>query len=295
VTRLTEIEAQTSSMVELRDIVGAMRSLASMRVQEAQHRLPGVRSYAEIMATAVGDALLLLPNTGSIPAVARGRAAFVLCTAEHGFVGGFNEHLLNKAEPDVKSGKALYLLGSRGAAAARERGWEPAWTSTMPTRPEGAPEAIRHLTTELYRGIAAGALARIVVMFARYRQSTGMTIERRLLLPLDTASLATALPQPPLHTLLPAILLERLIADYVFALLIEATIESLSSENAARFAAMQSAYDNISKKLEQLQQDARQARQTEITNELLDLIIGTEAQAATPNARENGIPRQGKT
>ena len=83
---------------------------------------------------------------------------------------------------------------------------------------------------------------------------------------------------PPLHNLPAEVLLERLIADYVFALMTEAAVESLASENAARFAAMRSAHDNVSKKLEQLREEARQARQSEITTELLDLVTGAEAQ-----------------
>ena len=40
---------------------------------------------------------------------------------------------------------------------------------------------------------------------------------------------------------------------------------------------MESAHDNVSKKLAGLQENARQARQTEITSELLDLMTGAEA------------------
>jgi F-type H+-transporting ATPase subunit gamma len=40
---------------------------------------------------------------------------------------------------------------------------------------------------------------------------------------------------------------------------------------------MEAAHENVSKKLEQLRQDARQARQDEITTELLDLLTGAEA------------------
>jgi F-type H+-transporting ATPase subunit gamma len=71
-----------------------------------------------------------------------------------------------------------------------------------------------------------------------------------------------------------------LIAEYVFALLTEAAVESIASENAARFATMESAHDNVEKKLARLDKDARQARQTEITSELLDLITGAEAMQA---------------
>ena len=41
---LAEIEAHIGGMSELRDIVGAMRSLAAMRVQEAEHALCSIRA-----------------------------------------------------------------------------------------------------------------------------------------------------------------------------------------------------------------------------------------------------------
>lgn len=283
--RLNEIEAHIGNMAELREIFGAMRSLASMRVQEATRMLPGIRSYAAAMAAGVGAALLLVPQPRPARVEGQGRRGLVLCTAEHGFVGGFNERLLDAAKAALAPGDMLFLLGTRGAAAVHERGWPSVWTHPMATRPEAAPETTRRLVAELYRNIAAGSLARVDVMFARHRQPGDqmgdMGIERRLLLPVDPAARAMPPPrQAPLHNLPPHDLLERLIADYVFALLTEAAVESLASENAARFAAMQSAHDNVSKKLEQLRQDARQARQSEITTELLDLVAGAEAQAS---------------
>jgi F-type H+-transporting ATPase subunit gamma len=277
-TRLTEIEARIASMGELLDIVGAMRSLASMRMQEAHRALPHIRRYAETMASSIGAALLLLPETRPGRRRATGRRAFVLCTAEHGLVGGFNERILDAAERLLDPDDAVFVLGSRGAALAQERSRPPVWAYPMATRTEGVPETVQHLTAELYDWIARGDVARVEVMFARHRQGSGATIERRILFPVDLASFALAQPRlPPLHHLPPAILVEKLIADYVFALLAEAALEALTSENAARFAAMESAHENVLKKLEQLQQDARQARQDEITTELLDLATGTEA------------------
>ena len=277
-TRLTEVEAHIASMGELRDIVGAMRSLASVRVQEAHRALPHIRRYAETMAASIGAALLLLPKAGPMSRKPTGRRAFVLCTAEHGFVGGFNERVLEVAEKLLASEDAVFILGSRGAVLAQERDRPTAWTHPMATRPEGVPEMIRQLTGELYDWIARGDVAHAEVVFARHRQDTGTRIERKLLFPVELTSFAVSQPRlTPLHNLPPATLLEKLIADYTFSLLAEAAIEALASENAARFAAMDSAHENVSKKLEQLRQDARQARQDEITTELLDLVTGAEA------------------
>ena len=77
-----------------------------------------------------------------------------------------------------------------------------AWVHPMATRPEGVPETIRHLTEQLYAWLARAELARIEVMFARHRQTTGTTIERMPLFPVDPRSLALAQPQlSPLHNL----------------------------------------------------------------------------------------------
>ena len=277
-TRLSEIQSHIASMDGLLDIVGAMRSLAGMRVQESQRALPGIRSYADSMASAIGSALLLMPQPIENDPQDQTRRALILCMAEHGFVGGFNERMLEAAEGTLKPADLLFVLGSRGAALTFERGHKIAWTRPIATRLAGAPDAVNRLTNELYTRIARGDVRRVEVMYGRYRQGSSSMIERRLLLPLDMTTLATAKArQAPLHNLTPRPLLEKLMAEYVFALLTEAAVESIASENAARFAAMESAHDNVSKKLAGLQENARQARQTEITSELLDLMTGAEA------------------
>jgi F-type H+-transporting ATPase subunit gamma len=290
-TRLAEIQGRIASMDELLDIVGAMRSLAGMRLQEAQRALPGIRSYADSMAAAVSGALLLLPEPMPETYGHRGHRALVLCSAEHGFVGGFNERLIEAAEAVLRPSDLLFVLGSRGAALAFERGRKVVWTRPMAARLAGAPDAINRLTSELYRRIIRSEISRVEVMFSRYHQGVASTIERRLLLPLDGAALSAKQPsQAPLHNLEPRLLLEKLMAEYVFALLTEAAVESTASENAARFAAMESAHDNVTRKLSALRQSAHQARQTEITSELLDLITGTEAiQIETDGRSPRGI------
>jgi len=277
-TRLVEINGHVASMAELLEIVGAMRSLAGMRLQESQRALPGVRRYADSVAEAIGAALLLMPQPASEVPASPGRRAVIVCGAEHGFVGAFNERLLEAADALLEPTDLLFMIGSRAAALAYERGRNPAWTHAMASRLAGVPELVNRLTHELYTRIVTGEIARIDLISIRYRQGVSPTIDHRPLLPLDTAALSARQPrQAPLHYLAPARLLERLMAEHVFAVLTEAVVESIGSENAARFAAMESAHENVDKKLSELRQAARLARQEEITAELLDLIAGTQA------------------
>lgn len=275
--RLAEIEGHLASMSELQDVVGAMRSLAGMRVQEAQHGLAAIGRYADEIAAGIGAALSLVPP-GAPEAIDGGRRALILFAAEHGFVGGFNERLVEAAEAALEPRDLLFVLGSRGAALLGERGRPIAWTRPMATRLAAAPDSVRRLTDELYRRIARGEFTRLDTIFGRYRQGAPSTIEHHRLLPFNPTSIAgRALAQAPLHNIEPQPLLEQLTAEYIFALLTEAAVGSIASENAARFAAMQSAYDNVSKKLDELRRAASLARQDEITTELLDLVTGAEA------------------
>ncbi len=276
-TRLAQLERRIAGIGELFDIVGAMRSLASLRAHAALKALLGVRRYAETVANAIGSALALLPEPVA-GARASGRNATVLLCAEHGFVGGFNERLLEAADSTFKAADELFILGSRGAALAEERGLGAARTFPMATRLEGVPETVRRLAAALYPRVASGEIRRAQIMFMRYRQGGAETIEKRLLFPLDLAQVpARPARLPPLHNLAAPVLLEKLTAEYVLALLTEAATESLASENAARFRAMDSAHDNIRKKRDGLLREARQARQEEITTELLEVATGAAA------------------
>lgn len=279
--RFVELERHIASIGELRDIIGALRSLAGIRVQEAQRALPGVRRYGQTVADAIAAALSLIADPAPEAAPESGPQGLVVYMAEHGFVGGFNERILAAAAAPLAAAGVLFVIGSRGAARIAESGRKIDWLSPMATRTNGIVATVRHLTRELYRRIAAGELNRVDLMFARHHQGSAEVIETRQLLPLGAQPPARRQARmPPVCNLPPRLLLEELIADHVFALLVEAAVESLASENAARFAAMEAAHDNIAKRLDRLRQEAREARQDEITDELLELISGAEDRLA---------------
>ncbi|NLJ91448.1 MAG: ATPase, partial [Aeromonadales bacterium] len=50
--------------------------------------------------------------------------------------------------------------------------------------------------------------------------------------------------------------------------------EAMVTENAARLALMQQAEQSVDERLEEVQGDLNYVRQTDITNELMDVIIG---------------------
>lgn len=283
--RLAEIERHGASMQELQRIVGALRAIASMRVQEAVRALSSVRQYGNALAEAVRQALAIAADerVGSSEPPRRGsRRAIVIFTSEHGFVGGFNERLLDAAAPGP--GDTLIMAGSRGAALAAERGFPVTSAHAMATRLASIPETVRRLQEALYPAIALGETAHAEVVCGCYQRSGTADIQRHRLFPLEIAPERERPGPAPLHDLSAAELLERMTAEYILARLTEAAVESLAAENGARFAAMEAAHDSVGKRLQALRLDASRARQEEVTTELLDLVTGELAVTRDANA-----------
>lgn len=294
--RLAEIERRVASMEELQRIVGAMRAVASMRMQEALRALTSVREYGNMLAGSVHDALAIASEEGR-PASARtgsggsgsvvaalgpagrtARRAIVMFGSEHGFVGGFNQRLLESLESDLAATDMLFIVGSRGAAFAAERGHSAAWSHPQATRLAGIPETVRRLEEALLPRIARDEIVRAEIICSRRRGSDDLAIERQRLFPLELAAgHIRRRSLVPLHDLPAPELLEKLTAEYMVAQLTEAATEALAAENAARFAAMESARGNVGRKLETLRLESSRARQEEVTTELLDIITGEQA------------------
>lgn len=278
--RLAEIERHVASMEELQRIVGAMRAIASMRVQEAVRALSSVRQYGAALADDVRSALTIAAEEHLIarePARGPVSRSIVVFTSEHGFVGGFNERLIEAAS--VGKADILIVAGSRGGALAAERGLNIGAAHPMATRLASVPQIVRQLQDALYPAIASGRTARAEVIFGRYQRSGQAEVVRLGLFPLEIAPGPARTGALPLHDLGAGELLERVAAEYMLARLIEAAVESLAAENGARFAAMESAHDNVGKRLQGLRLQASRARQEEVTTELLDLVTGELALA----------------
>jgi F-type H+-transporting ATPase subunit gamma len=284
---LPRLKARIANLHELQTLIRALRALAGSHVQEAQSALTGILSYVDAVEDAIAEGVGLLPEIGSFIG-GRGtnaRVLMVVC-AEHGFVGAFNDRLLDRAEAELEDLSAdwkLAVVGRRGAMLAEERGLPIDWTFTMATYVGGVLSVTRHLADAM----RMATKARIV--YGAYRAGGNFEIEVKDILPLDPSILArSGRGSPPLHHLPPAVLLERLAGEYLFAEITRAVMQSLASENAARLRVMEAADHNIGDKLDTLGKTERALRQDAITAELLDVITGSEAVLEHPDRPSDG-------
>ena len=118
--RLADIAARIDGVRQLGAVVNAMRGIAAARVQQARGQLVAVDHYAATIAAAIGRAVALVSPvvTHTVPYPAQ--LGLVLFCAEQGFAGAFSERVLDAARTDAATAE-LFLIGTRGSAAAAER------------------------------------------------------------------------------------------------------------------------------------------------------------------------------
>ena len=269
----------------LESVVGAMRGIAAARSRDARSRLDGIQACARMLGAAIGDALLLAdrhPPATSIDAPPAGALTIIL-GAEQGFVGTFNEHVIDAAVSATRKPTATeyFMVGDRGGVAAAERGLNVSWSAPMVTHADEVPALADRLADALYERLASGRSARVKIVHAVPNSSATIEVSQQMLLPFDFDRFLIAPGRDaPLVTLAPQRLLERLAQEYVFAQLCEAIMLSFAAENEARMRAMIAARTNVHNTLERLAGNFRQLRQEEITSEIVELSAGSLAAAA---------------
>ncbi|HVB80372.1 MAG TPA: FoF1 ATP synthase subunit gamma [Candidatus Binataceae bacterium] len=279
--RAQEISIRIGSLKELLEIVGAIRAMAAVQLQQSQRSLGAVRDYIGIIRRALADAAgLLSSDDDGLGIPVEPRPGLVVFCSEHGFCGGFNELLIRVASEASRSEANLHLIfvGTRGAQRALEHGLRPELTLPMATHSGGVTAAARRVAAELYRRFLEQACTSVDVLFAREVAGHRATLERLRLLPLGAPAVEEKRSEiPPIVNLKPRRLFDELAAEYMFAMLEAAAMESFASENAARFRTMEAAHENIENKSSELNRMARRIRQESVTTEILDLIGGFEA------------------
>lgn len=276
--RLADVSAQIQNVRQLEAVVTALRGIAASRAQRARSLLAGIDAYSTVVSRAIGQALPLIPSDfrpGSERR--RERIGLILFCAEQGFAGAFSERILDASAADL-AGAMTFVIGTRGLAIIRERGLTPSWSAPMANHVDAIPSLANEIADALYERITSRGPSTFQMIVPRSDPAGAVRIERQSLLPLNLSRFAaSSATQPPLTTLKPQELLERLTAEYVYARLCEAAMHAYEAENQARMMTMTAARHNIGSRLAALTLREQQLRQEEITNEIVELAAGAEA------------------
>jgi F-type H+-transporting ATPase subunit gamma len=288
---LKEIKGRIASVKSTQKITSAMKMVASAKLRKIQYQAERFQPYANRLAEAL-DTLLSAdaPDDFRSP-FAEGRetkrAGVVVFSAHSGLCGAFNSNvlgLLAKTLDEYRSRQCETLVYPAGKKAEEVlRKWPypietPESFARLTEKPtwEGAGEMANRLSADFL----SGRIDRVDFVYNHFKS---MAVQQPLVetflplappppLPAGSPPPAAYLAEPDRESLLSA-LIPQALQSKLYAVL----LDSAAAEQAARTIAMQIATDNVDDILDELITRLNKQRQQAISNEILDILGGSEA------------------
>ncbi|MCU1480157.1 MAG: synthase subunit gamma [Subtercola sp.] len=274
-------------------ITRAMELISASRIQKAQARVAASSPYARAVTRAV-SAVATYSNVDHIlttePEKVE-RALVVVFASDRGLAGAFSSSVLKESEQLTtllrSEGKEVdyFVVGRKAAAyfAFRKRAALRTWTggTDQPTF-EVAKEIGDALVEIFVKDAAEGGVDEIHIVYNRFVSMVSQVPEIVRLLPLEVVE-EMETPGPtevlPLYEFEPEVgdVLDALLPVYIESRIFNAMLQSAASEHAARQRAMKSASDNADKLIRDYTRLANNARQSEITQQISEIVGGADA------------------
>jgi F-type H+-transporting ATPase subunit gamma len=298
--QLRTIKRRISSVKSTQKITRAMELIASSRIIRAQQRVEAARPYSEemrrLMASVAANAGTidhpLLKERDEVQSVGT-----VVVTADRGLAGAYNSNVIRAAERDMREhGKdnRLFLVGKKGVTYFRFRGYEfeKSW---MGNSEQPRVEDARDVAEAVADEFSDGEVDQVKLAYTRYESAMTQRPTVVQLLPLPKEELEELQEeqedkQGPQYVFEPdpGQILNYLLPRYVEGLILQGLLEAAASEHAARRRAMKAATDNADDLMDSLTRTYNQARQAEITTEIMEVVGGAEALRAAGRASASG-------
>ena len=288
---LESLNKRIKSTTDLRDIVSTMKLLSSVSIGPYEKALASLKKYGKTLESAFLGLILnekditppLLPKDKSFKTIA------VLIGTDNGLVGKFNRDVINYADSYFKShgytsDDLIYLcIGKRisGLMNAQKK----LIAASYPI--SNSLKEIASIASEILKKtdeIISRQKVKQVLIFYNHREAgQPQKNDKRQLIPLPKNTFA-ALKQKrwegknfPLITADKEALFSALSHEFLTVTLTGTLTASLAAEHYARMVNMQQAEKNIDESLETMNLEYQQARQTAITDELIDIVSGAES------------------
>ncbi|NJK62396.1 MAG: ATPase F1F0 subunit gamma [Synechococcaceae cyanobacterium SM2_3_1] len=285
---------------ELQSVVKTMKALSMVSIRQYEKAVQSLAEYNHTLE--MGLQVLLQRNQSSFATSDHPHAVhygLVILGSDQGMCGRFNELVAEEVQAFLRSQKTQYhrliAVGERLVNRLQDQGETIALKLSTPGSLAGITAVVYEIVQQLQQWcFPQGTLTdhpaqldQIHLIYNRPTGGAGYLTDTVQIFPLDQEWLRELQKRPwpsrcqPWVNLPTPHLWTALFRQIFFVSLYRACAESLASEHASRLAAMQQAETNIAERLGDLQMDFQQLRQSQITEELLDIVAGYESLKTT--------------
>ncbi|UPL49370.1 ATP synthase F1 subunit gamma [Hymenobacter sublimis] len=292
---LKEVRSRITSVQSTQQITKAMKMVAAAKLRRAQDNILRMRPYAQRLNSILGN-LTALAGEDVVSEYAEQRdvrrVLIIAITSDRGLAGAFNSNVFKGANAVIQERYAAQAAAGNVTVMAIGRKAHDYFGKRLPLLGDYQHvftklsfDTVREAAEQAMDGFQAGQYDEVVMVYNEFKNVATQIIRTEQLLPLVPTEQPANAPatsnvdyifEPSKEEIV-----RTLIPQSLKVQLYKAVLESNASEHGARMTAMDKATDNAGELLKQLKLTYNRTRQAAITTEILEIVGGAEALAAS--------------
>jgi F-type H+-transporting ATPase subunit gamma len=288
---LKAIRVRITSVKSTRQITSAMKMVSAAKLRKAQDKIVRLRPYAnklyEILVgltQSLGDSELdNIYGRISSP----GKILIVVITSNRGLCGAFNTNVIKEVRKIIsekyyeqysKGNLTLLTIGKKGFDYFRKQK-----VNMLPDQNnllhDLSFDNVARVAEEVMLNFTSGEFDRVEIVYNQFKNAAVQNLTNELFLPVETAQPGKEKINPIDYIYEPnkEDIVKELIPKSLKIQFYKAVLDSFVAEHGARMTAMHKATDNASNLIKDLTLQYNKARQATITNQILEVVSGSEA------------------
>ena len=296
---LKEVRSRIQSVSSTQQITKAMKMVAAAKLRRAQDNILRMRPYAQRLTSILAN--LTRTTTDEVVSeygLAREvrRVLIIAITSDRGLAGAFNSNVF-KGVTALIGGRYASLPAANVSVMAIGKKAHDYYGRRKMTLvgnythvfAQLSFDTVRAAAEEAMSGFVAGTYDEVVMVYNEFRNVATQVVQTQQLLPLVPTEVPAGTPSASApaasidYIFEPSKeeIIQTLIPQSLKIQLYKAVLESNASEHGARMTAMDKATDNAGELLKALKLTYNRTRQAAITTEILEIVGGAEALAAS--------------
>lgn len=280
---LKEIRNRISSVSSTMQITNAMKMVSAAKLKKAQDSINATLPYSNKLSDLVKNISASIDSVDSNPLFAKREVKsplIIVITSNKGLCGGFNSNIIKEVynissqygtkKPD------LLTIGKKGNDILKKK--FNVISSRNDLYDDFSYSNVRLIANDIMGLYTEEKYDEVILVYNHFKNAATQTITKEQFLPIaensdeDLSKQGDYIFEPNREKIL-----NELIPKTLSIQLFKSISDSIAGEHGARMTAMHKATDNASELRDQLKLTYNKARQTAITNEILEIVGGAEA------------------
>ena len=280
---LKEIRNRISSVSSTMQITNAMKMVSAAKLKKAQDSITATLPYSNKLSELIKSISASLDSSEPNPLFEKReikKPLLIVITSNKGLCGGFNSNIIKEvyslASKYGTNTPDLLTIGKKGNDILSKK--LNVISSHKEVYDNFSYSVVKEIADDVMKRFEHEEYDEVVLVYNHFKNAATQIITKEQYLPiLDNSETNASVSGDYIFEPNRVKILDELIPKSLAIQLFKAISDSIAGEHGARMTAMHKATDNASELRDDLKLTYNKARQTAITNEILEIVGGAEA------------------